>query len=109
MTTKKVWLQDGHKDGQCDPYVPLCFESDTKTRMAAFQLSLPVWRKSSLKPSLSHYYPALDLPKYGSGEKPIKHMCGAMRNFIPTKFHKHPTGGSLVKADYVRFPYINMH
>ena len=28
--------------------------------------------------------------------------------FIPTKFHKHPSSGSIVKADYV-FPYIYMY
>ena len=29
-------------------------------------------------------------------------------HFIPTKFHKHPLSGSVLKADYV-FPYIYMH
>ena len=29
-------------------------------------------------------------------------------HFIPTKFRKHPSSGSVVKADYV-FPYNNMH
>ena len=28
--------------------------------------------------------------------------------FIPTKFCKHPSSGSVVKADYL-FPYIQMH
>ena len=29
-------------------------------------------------------------------------------HFIPTKIRKHPSSGSVVKADYV-FPYIYMH
>ena len=31
--------------------------------------------------------------------------CAGNENFIPTKFHKHPSSGSVVKADCV-FPYI---
>ena len=27
--------------------------------------------------------------------------CAGHENFIPTKFHKHPSSGSVVKADYV--------
>ena len=27
--------------------------------------------------------------------------CACHENFIPTKFHKHPSSGSVVKADYV--------
>ena len=34
--------------------------------------------------------------------------CTGHENFIPTKFHKHPWSGSVVKADSV-FQYINMH
>ena len=37
----------------------------------------------------------------------LMHVQG-YENFIPIKFRKHPSSGSVVKADYV-FPYIHMH
>ena len=46
---------------------------------------------------------ALDPPLGRYGQNIFKHVPGH-ENFIPTKFHKHPLNGSVVKADYV-FPY----
>ena len=43
--------------------------------------------------------PALDPPQDGS-DKSLNTSAGH-ENFIPTKFHKHPSSGSVVKADYV--------
>ena len=53
------------------------------------------------------------LPRPGSAPGQIwpiyifMHVPGH-EQFIPTKFHKHPLSGSVVKAGYV-FPYIHMH
>ena len=53
----------------------------------------------SLKLSLNPSCPALDPPRADL----IKSLntCGGHENFILTKFHKHPSSGSVVKADYV--------
>ena len=50
---------------------------------------------------------ALDLPLGRYGLIILMHMPG-QEHFIPTKFHKHPLSGSVVKADSV-FPYKYMH
>ena len=49
---------------------------------------------------------ALDPPLGRNGQNIFMHVQGH-EYFIPTKFHKHPLSGSVVKADYV-FPYIYM-
>ena len=50
---------------------------------------------SSLTPSCH----ALD-PTQGGSDKSLN-TCAGNKNFIPTKFHKHPLSSSVVKADYV--------
>ena len=42
---------------------------------------------------------------FGSGELKSLNACAGNENFIPTKFHKHPSNGSVVNADCV-FPII---
>ena len=49
----------------------------------------------------------LDPPLGGYGRNILMHVQGH-ENFIPIKFGKHPSSGSVVKADYV-FPYIHKH
>ena len=65
----------------------------TTTRMAAFQV----------KPFVFEALFESFLPCLGSTLDLIKSLntCVGLENFIPTKFHKHPSNGSVVKADYV--------
>ena len=51
--------------------------------------------------------PPLDPSLGGSGRNALLPVRGH-EHFIPTKFRKHQSSGSVVKADYV-FPYIYMH
>ena len=53
------------------------------------------------------FWPALDPPLGGFGPNTLMHVWGH-EYFIPTKFCKHPSSSSVVKADYV-FPFIYMH
>ena len=43
---------------------------------------------------------ALLEPTQGGSDKSLN-TCVGHKNFFPTKFHKHPSSGSVVKADYV--------
>ena len=56
---------------------------------------------------VTYFCPALDPSLDRSGRK-TKTLVRDHEYFIPTKFRKHPSSGSVVKADYV-FPYIYMH
>ena len=56
---------------------------------------------------MTYFGPALDPPLGGSGRNTLLHVRDH-EYFIPTKFRKHQSSGSVVKADYV-FPYIYMH
>ena len=58
-------------------------------------------------PSVTYFCPTLDPPLDGSGRKTII-LVRDHEHFIPTKFHKYPSIGSVGEADYV-FPYIYMH
>ena len=58
----------------------------------AFCLWSPLW----LLLTLPWIQPRADLIK-------SLNTCAGNENFIPTKFHKHPSSGSVVKADYVCF------
>ena len=62
---------------------PLEYLAETSTRMAAFQV----------KPFVFEALFESFLPYLGS--------TPGHKNCIPTKFHKHPWSGSVVKADYV--------
>ena len=52
---------------------------------------------------MAYFGPALDPPLDGSGRKTTT-LVRDHEHFMPTKFRKHPSSGSVVKADYV-FPY----
>ena len=52
-----------------------------------------------MKLSLTPSCPALDPPRADLIKSP--NTSAGHENFIPTKFHKHPSSGSVVKADYV--------
>ena len=68
--------------------------------------SLPIWRRRPLEKTLIDlFFPALDSPQEGSGQKIWMYMRGH-QFFITTKFLKHPSSCSVVKADYVSI-YIN--
>ena len=72
--------------------------------------SLQVWRSFLKKPPPPPgdlFCLALDLPLGKYGQNIFMHVPGH-EHFIPTKFHKHSLGGSVVKAGYV-FQYIYMH
>ena len=74
--------------------------------------SLPVWRSffeegEPNPPSRDLFCHALDPPLGRYGQIILMHVPGH-EHFIPTKFHKHPLSGSVVKADSV-FPYKYMH
>ena len=100
---KKEEITNGQRQTDADKGISLCryaLAGDIKNRIAAFQvfrseeefLWSPLW---------------LFLPWIHPRANP-KHMCRTMRNFIPTKFHKHPSSGSVVKTDYVCVPmYIH--
>ena len=97
-----IWSEGGFRQRRspsstfvAQPWIhPLEYLAKTTTRMTAFQVK-PLSLKLSLNPSCH----ALDLTHGGSDKKP-KHMSGN-ENFIPTKFHKHPSSGSAVEADNV--------
>ena len=74
---------------------PLEYLAETTTRMAAFQVKPFVFEAlfESFLPCLGSH-PMADLIK-------SLNTCAGHENFIPTKFHKHPSSGSVVKADYV--------
>ena len=72
--------------------------------------SLPVWRSSLKKgtpPPVTNFASPWIRPLGKYGQNIFMHVPGH-EHFIPTKFRKHPLGGSVVKAGYV-FPYIYMH
>ena len=69
-----IWSEGGFCQSQVKPFV---FE-------ALFESFLP----------LPWIHPTADLIK-------SLNTCAGQENFIPTKFHKHPSSGSVVKADYV--------
>ena len=75
-------------------FVAVAFQSEEKV----------CWRRG---PRVTYFGPALDPPLGGSGWKTIT-LVRDHEHFIPTKFRKHPSSGTVVKADYV-FPYIYMH
>ena len=58
-------------------------------------------------PTLNLFLPHLDPPLGRYGRNILLQVQGH-EHYIPTKFHKHPLSGSVVKADYA-FPYIYMH
>ena len=60
----------------------------------------------SLKLSLTPSCPALD-PTRADLIKSLN-TCAGQENFIPTKFHKHPSSGSVEKADYV-CSHVSVH
>ena len=68
---------------------PLEYLAETTTRMAAFQVKPFVFEAL-----FDSFLAALDPPQG-------LNTCVGHENFIPTKFHKHPSSGSVVKADYV--------
>ena len=69
---------------------PLEYLAETTTRMTAFCLWSSLW----ILLALPWIHPRADLIK-------SLNTCAGHENFIPTKFHKHPSSGSVVKADYV--------
>ena len=75
-------------------FVAVAFQSEEKV----------CWRRG---PRVTYFGPALDPPLGGSGWKTTT-LVRDHEHFIPTKFRKHPSSGTVVKADYV-FPYIYMH
>ena len=56
---------------------------------------------------LTYFSLTLDPPLGGYGQTILMHVQGH-EHFIPINFRKHPSRGSVVKADYV-FLYIHMH
>ena len=56
---------------------------------------------------LTYFCLTLDPPLGKYGRNILMHVQ-SHENFIPIKFRKHPSSGSVVKADYV-FRYIHMH
>ena len=58
-------------------------------------------------PPLTYFCHTLDHALGGYGQNILMHVQGH-EHFIPIKFCKHPSSGSVVRADYV-FPYIHMH
>ena len=71
--------------------------------------SLPVWRRSFLKKGtpVTYFCPTLDPPYVAFAKKALSQVQGH-EYFIPTKFRKHQSSGSVAKADYV-FQYIYMY
>ena len=51
-------------------------------------------------PPVTYFHFTLDPPLGGYGPNIWMHVWGH-EHFIPTKFHKHPLSGSVVKADCV--------
>ena len=80
---------------------PLEYLAKTTTRIAAFQVKFSVFEALS-----DSFLPCLDPPRADL----IKSLntCAGHENFIPTKFHKHPSSGSVVKADYV-CSHVSVH
>ena len=98
----KIWLRNGTKNKNTThasrsllwiQFVAVALQSEEEV----------FWRRGP--PDL--FCVALDLPLGRYGQNIFIHVPGH-EHFIPTKFHKHPFSGSVVKADYV-FLYINMH
>ena len=56
---------------------------------------------------VTYFCPALDPSLSGSGRNSSTHVRGH-EFLIPSKFRKHPSSGSAVKAEYV-FTYIYLH
>ena len=84
---------------------PLEYLAETTTRMAAFQVKPFVFEAL-----FESFLPCLGSTPGWIGVDLIKSLntYAGHENFIPTKFHKHPSSGSVVKADCV-FPYIYTH
>ena len=82
----------------CIRFVAVAFRSEEEV----------LWRR---KPSLTYFWliapPPLDPPQGGVCRKAYKQVRD-YEYFISIKFRKHPSGGSVRKADYV-FQYIYMH
>ena len=79
---------------------PLEYLAETTTRMAAFQIKPFVFEAL-----FESFLPAWIRPR-ADLIKSLNTYAGH-ENFIPTNFHKHPSSGSVIKADYICvFPYI---
>ena len=74
---------------------PLEYLAEITTRMAPFQVNFfCLWSSLWILFVLPWIHPRADLIK-------SLNTCAGHENFIPTKFHKHSSNGSVVKADYV--------
>ena len=71
---------------------PLKYLLETTTRMAAFQS-----KAFCLEALFDSFLPCLE----STQGRICLSTCAGNKNNIPTKFHKHPSSGSVVKADYV--------
>ena len=97
-----IWSEGGFRQSRTLPLpifalswiYPLEYLTETTTRMAAFQVKPFVFEAL-----FESFLPCLDPPQGGSENS--LNTCAGHENFIPTKFHKHPSSGSVVKADYV--------
>ena len=82
----------------CIRFVAVAFRSEEEV----------LWRRN---PSLTYFWqiapPPLDPPQGEVCRKAYKQVCD-YEYFISIKFRKHPSSGSVRKADYV-FQYIYMH
>ena len=106
-TSKTRQIFDFRLEPKITTLLSICFRSLPCIGFiaVAFQSEEDVlWRRD---PSLTYFCPALD--------PPLSRVCRKASTqvrdheyFIPTKFRKHQSSGSIVKADYV-FPYIYMH
>ena len=90
----KHYISHAFRSLLCIRFVAVAFQPEEKVH----------WRRG---PPMTYFCLALDLPLDRYGRKTIT-LVRDHEHFIPTKFHKHPASGTVVKADYV-FLYINMH
>ena len=103
-----LWSEGGFRQRRSPSATYVCPALDLHcTPWNIWTKPLQEWQHSklsllSLKLSLTPSCPALDPPRADL----IKSLntCAGHENFIPTKFHKHPSSGPVVKDDYVCVP-----
>ena len=100
-----IWSEGGFRQRRSPSFTffapsliyPLEYLAENTTRMTAFQVNHYVFE------SLFESFLLCLGPTPGGLIKSLN-TCAGHENFIPTKFHKHSSSVSVVKADYVCTP-----
>ena len=108
--TVNIWSEGGFRQRRALPLpffasswiYPLEYLAVIATRMAAFQVKPFVFEAL-----FDSFLPCLGSTQGGSDKK--LNTCAGNENFMPTKFHKHPSSSSVVKAKVVHSPFLHLN